>query len=104
MSSALRRFRVMAYVVGVMLLVLVLVAMPLRYIGDRPGFSHAFSPVHGALYMVYLVVAFDLGMKARWSKGRILGVLLAGAVPFLSFWVERKVTEDARAHLAGISA
>lgn len=100
MKSALLRFRVMAYVVGVMLLILVLVAMPLRYIGDRPAFSHAFSPIHGALYMVYLVVAFDLGMKAGWTKLRILLVLLAGAVPFLSFYVERKVTEDAQARLA----
>ena len=99
MKSALLRYQVMSYVVGVMLLLLVLVAMPLHYLADRPTMSERISPVHGALYMVYLVVAFDLGMKAGWTKVRILLVLLAGAVPFLSFWVERKVTEEARARL-----
>ncbi|NHC15360.1 DUF3817 domain-containing protein [Motilibacter deserti] len=97
MSPALKRYRVMAYIVGVMLLILVLVAMPIRYIWGHPEFSETFSPIHGACYIVYLIVAFDLGMKARWSKPRILAVLLAGAVPFLSFVVERRVTRDAEA-------
>ena len=100
MSPALKRYRVMAYVVGVMLLILVLVAMPIRYIWGHPRFSETFSPIHGACYIIYLIVAFDLGMKARWSKPRILAVLLAGAVPFLSFFVERRVTRDAQAMIA----
>jgi integral membrane protein len=96
-AGTLTRFRVMAYVVGVMLLVLVLVAVPLRYAAGIPEVSKVVSPVHGFLYIVYLVAAFDLALKARWTAKGTLLVLLAGVVPFLSFWAERRVTSRVRA-------
>ena len=96
-AGALTRYRVMAYVVGVMLLVLVFVAVPLRYAAGVPEVSAVVSPLHGFLYIVYLVAAFDLALKARWTaKGTVL-VLLAGVVPFVSFWAERRVTARVRA-------
>ena len=91
-AASLKRYQVMAYVVGVMLLVLVLVAIPLRYGFDVPEVSKVVSPIHGFLFIVYLVTAFDLALKARFTgKGTVL-VLLAGVVPFLSFWAERRVS------------
>ena len=96
-QGALSRYRVMAYVVGVMLLVLVFVAVPLRYAAGVPEVSKIVSPVHGFLYIVYLVAAFDLALKARFTaKGTVL-VLLAGVVPFVSFWAERRVSLRVRA-------
>ncbi|SHN42683.1 DUF3817 domain-containing protein [Cryptosporangium aurantiacum] len=90
-KSALTRFRIAAYVVGVGLLVLVLVAMPLKYIGDTPELSAVVSPIHGFLYMVYLAVTLDLALRLRWSVRKIIGVMLAGTVPFLSFVIEHRV-------------
>jgi len=58
MSAALLRFRVVAYVVGVFLLVLVFVAVPLKYLADQPALAAVVGTLHGFLYMVYLVVAF----------------------------------------------
>lgn len=90
MKGALTRFRVMAYVVGVFLLLLV-VAMVLKYAADMGGMMKVVGPVHGFLYAIYLVISVDLALKLRWSiKGTAL-VLLAGTIPFLSFWAERKV-------------
>ncbi len=94
MSGALTRFRVMATVVGIGLLILVFVAMPLRYLFDYPTFSEHFSPVHGALYMVYLVTVVDLARRARWSLGRTVGVMVAGAVPVVSYLVERRTVRQ----------
>jgi integral membrane protein len=96
-TAALTRYRVMAYVVGTLLLVLVLVAMPLKYFADMPGPVAVVGTGHGFLYAVYLLSAFDLALRARWSaKGTVL-VLLAGTVPFLSFVAERIVTRRTRA-------
>jgi len=96
-AGALTRYRVMAYVVGVMLIVLVFVAVPLNYLADVPEVSAVVSPIHGFLYIVYLLTAFDLALKARFTaKGTVL-VLLAGVVPFVSFWAERRVTARVRA-------
>ena len=92
MAAALTRFRVMAYIVGVLLLVLVFVAMPLKYLGDQPTLVAIVGPIHGFLYMVYLVTAFDLAVRAKWPFVRTVLVLLAGTVPVMSFVVERKVT------------
>jgi integral membrane protein len=94
-KAALIRYRVMAYVVGVMLLVLVLVAMPLKYIADEPTLVETIGPIHGFLYAVYLAVTFDLGMRSRWPLKRTVLVMLAGTIPFLSFVAERKVTRQA---------
>jgi integral membrane protein len=96
-DPALLRYRVMAYIVGVMLLVLVLVAMPLRYLADTPGPVAVVGPAHGFLFIVYLLAAFDLALRAKWTaKGTVL-VLLAGTIPFASFFAERSVTRKTRA-------
>jgi integral membrane protein len=100
-QSALTRYRVIAYIVGVFLLVLALVAMPLKYLADQPTLVAVVGPIHGFLYMVYLVVAFDLAMRSRWPLRYTILVLLAGTVPFLSFVAERKVTRRVRAAQAG---
>ena len=84
----------MAYTVGVMLLLLVFVAMPLKYIADREAPSRIISPLHGFLYVVYVLTALVLARERRWSARRTLLVLLGGVVPFLSFWTERRVVRD----------
>jgi integral membrane protein len=95
-KAALTRFRVMAYVVGVMLLLLVFVAMPLKYIADQPRLVEVIGPIHGFLYAVYLLVTLDLSSRLRWRIVRTLLVMLAGTIPFLSFVAERRVVRDVR--------
>ena len=69
--GALTRYRVIAYVVGVMLLVLLFVAMPLKYFGDNPAAMNVVGPLHGFLYVVYLLGTFDLFRRVRWSLPRL---------------------------------
>ena len=97
MKGALTRYRVMAYVVGVMLLVLVFIAVPLKYIGDNPALVEVVGPIHGFLYVVYLVFTVDLTFRLKWPIGRMLLIMLAGTIPFMSFVAERWVTRNARA-------
>ncbi|MGM1057724.1 DUF3817 domain-containing protein [Saccharothrix sp. Mg75] len=99
MSGALTRFRFMAYVVGVGLLLLV-VAMIAKYAGGTETMMRVVGPVHGFLYAIYLVLTVDLALKARWSIKATVLVLLAGTVPFVSFYAERKVVESVRAEKA----
>ncbi|MGZ4593672.1 MAG: DUF3817 domain-containing protein [Actinomycetes bacterium] len=96
MSSALTRYRVMAWVTGVLLLVLVFVAMPLKYIGNNGTLVSIVGVAHGWLYMVYLVTAFWLAYRRRWAPVKTILVLLAGTVPFMSFVAERRVVRDER--------
>jgi integral membrane protein len=92
--GALTRYRVIAYIVGVMLLLLLFVAMPLKYLGDNPGAMNVIGPLHGFLYVVYLLGTFDLFRRVRWSLPRLLLMAVAGTIPFLSFYAERKTTHE----------
>jgi len=93
-TAALLRFRVIAYVVGTVLLLLACVAMPLKYAFDSPALVEAIGPVHGSLYVIYLLVTIDLSRRLGWPLTRTLLVMLAGTVPFLGFVVERSVVRE----------
>ncbi|GAA0949006.1 DUF3817 domain-containing protein [Nonomuraea longicatena] len=104
MESALKPFRALAYAVGVMLIVLC-IGMVLNYIVRVTWWpSLVIAQVHGFLYMVYLVAVMNLGMKARWSWPYMLGIMLGGTVPLLSFYVERRVTVRVADQLARAEA
>ncbi|MCQ0023609.1 DUF3817 domain-containing protein [Streptomyces somaliensis DSM 40738] len=99
--SVLTRYRVMAYVTAVMLLILS-TCMVFKY-GFDTGEDVTFvvSQTHGVLYIVYLVAAFDLGSKARWPLGKLAWVLLSGTIPLAAFFVERRVVREVRPLVAG---
>jgi integral membrane protein len=94
--GALGRYRVMAYIVGVGLLALC-ASMVLKYAYDEDQYVAIVGPVHGFLYIVYLLAVVDLGLKARWSPTRTVLVMLAGVVPLLSFYAERRVSHEVTA-------
>lgn len=101
MRAALMRYRAIAYVVGVVLIVLVVIGMPLKYLGDDPTIVETVGPAHGFLYMIYLVAVFDLGRRERWPLGKMVLVMLAGTIPFVSFYAERVVSRELRPAPAG---
>jgi len=80
----------MAYLTGVLLIVLCVV-WGWNLAGGPHGPVAVVGQIHGFLYIVYLVTAFYLALRAKWSAGRTLLVLAAGTIPVLTFVVERKV-------------
>lgn len=98
--AALMRYRVMAWVVGVLLAILVLVGLPLKYIaGDGRVVVWTGQP-HGWLYMILLITAYDLSRRVGWSIKWILMIMAAGTIPMLSFVAEHYATRDVRKRLA----
>ena len=93
------RFRFMAYVVGVMLLILTF-AVILRYGFGEETMSKVVSPIHGFLYMIYLVTVVDLGLRAKFSVVKMVLVMLAGTIPFVSFIAENRVAREIKPQLA----
>ncbi len=96
-ASRLVAYRIAAYATGVMLLVLT-TSVVLHYgFGDlRLAWS---GPVHGFLYMGYLVTTVLLGTSLRWRPTRMVLVALAGTIPLMSFVAERSVTREVRSGL-----
>ena len=115
MTSTLRAYRLMATIVGVLLIVLCLVGLPLHWAhlvnpawfpvgsdGERLGdaISQYLGVAHGWLYMLFVFVAFALSRKAGWNLGFTVVTLVCGTVPVLSFWAERRATEQVRKQMA----
>jgi integral membrane protein len=94
-------YRVMAYVTGVMLMILVFVGLPLQFFAHNDVIAKYVGTAHGVLYIIYLVVAFAMTRMVRipiLSVTEFL-VLLAGTVPVLTFvierWISRRYIEPA---------
>jgi integral membrane protein len=119
LRAALLRYRVMANIVGVLLIVLILIGVPLANFdgtsmwgifdstpaiwteGTRAHdigewITTMLGIAHGYLYMIFLLMAFLLSRRARWPMGFTLATLLSGTVPILSFWAERRATDRVR--------
>ncbi|GGK69898.1 DUF3817 domain-containing protein [Nocardia camponoti] len=100
-ATALTRYRVLAWITGVWLLVLV-GEMVFKYLvladsADAPGWFFYIAQAHGVFYMLYLVFTIDLAIKARWKPEVTVLTALAGTIPFLSFYVEHLRTKQVKA-------
>ena len=95
-EGALLRYRILAWVVGVGLVVLVLIGVPLQTAGHNDSVVKIVGPLHGFLYMLYLVLVLDLARRCRWNPIRMILVMAAGTVPFLSFVAEHYTTHAVR--------
>jgi len=92
------RYRVMAYIVGTLLIILVLVGVPLKYLCADGSTAQEWGEhittylgiAHGWLYMIFLVTAAMLARAARFTLGFTVVVLVLGTVPVLSFYAEHK--------------
>ena len=104
LAAALLRYRVMAYLVGALLIVLVLIGVPLDHLtaeGTTPqqwgaAITSYLGVAHGFLYMVFLLTALDLARRSRWPLPFAGLILVLGTVPVLSFVAERMATRRVR--------
>ena len=109
--TSLARFRVGSILEGIALLILVVIMMMEYVVYSGPtafsttsetwhSISKAWSPIHGLIYMVYVVLGFDLWMKMRWGLPRMLLLMFFGVVPVLSFFGERWTHQRVESDLA----
>jgi integral membrane protein len=88
-----RAYRVMAYVTGCVLMVLVFVGIPLQIWANNLIIVSYVGTLHGILYIIYVLVAFAMTRAVRMpiASPRTVLVLAAGTIPILTFFVERWV-------------
>lgn len=96
-STPLGRYRIMSYVVGVMLLVIFAV-LPFQIWGSGSVSKTASSieavigPIHGVLYLIYLVTVIEVVVRFRVGLWMFVGMVVAGWCPFVAFIAEHYVT------------
>lgn len=123
MRATLTAYRVMATIVGVLLVTLFFIGVPLaNFDGTSMWGVFPSTPTiwpegstaqevgeaittylgiaHGWLYMIFVLTAFTLSRRARWEPAFTLVTLLCGTIPVVSFWAERRATRRVKAQLA----
>jgi integral membrane protein len=94
--GALLRYRVVAWVVGVLLVLLFCVGIPLQAAGHN-GVDAVVGVVHGVFfYPLYLILTLDLARRVKMPPLRLLLTMVAGTIPFVSFVAERATTRWVR--------
>lgn len=90
MNPIIKRFRTIAIAEGISFLVLLLVAMPLKYMMGIEIAVKVVGWLHGILFIAYWVLAVPLFTKLKWDVERIIGLGLASILPFGTFVMEHK--------------
>jgi integral membrane protein len=88
------RFRAIALVEGVSYLLLLGVAMPLKYFAGFPGAVLAVGWAHGVLFVLYMVSLGEVSLARRWRLVRVLGAFVASLVPFGTFLLDAKLRRE----------
>jgi integral membrane protein len=91
-TTSVGRLRLVGFLEGVSLLVLVFVAVPLKYIWHDPEWVKTIGPIHGTLFLLFVFNALRVGVEQNWSfKETTWKVLLACVIPFGTFYIDSKI-------------
>ncbi len=92
MRAAVLRYRVMAYITGVLIIVVIFAGIPLQLAAHNKFIADDVATVHGYLYIIYVIFAYLLSRKLKMRMGPTIVLLLAGTIPIMTFVVERWMT------------
>jgi len=83
-------FRVVSFLEGTSYLLLLFVAVPIKYWMDDPQYVKLLGMPHGLLFVTYLVIAFLIKSELKWNNKTLGVVILASVIPFGTFYVDKK--------------
>lgn len=94
LKSALGRFRVISAIEGISYLILVFIAMPIKYLGDNPIYVKIFGMAHGVLFIIFLISLFEVKSRDKWENGFSLQILILSLIPFGAIVIENRVKPE----------
>ena len=94
MRSSLNILRLLAYLEGISFILLLGIAMPLKYYYDKPNAVKIVGMAHGILFILYAINLLIVHMKYKWSFGKTLGAFVAAFIPFGTFYADKKWFRD----------
>jgi integral membrane protein len=94
--SAATFFRHTALAEAISYLLLLFIAMPLKYVWGMPMAVKLIGSIHGGLFVLFGISLALAMWKARWSFGRGVMLFLASLVPLVPFWLDGRVKQWAQ--------
>ncbi|MDQ3328629.1 MAG: DUF3817 domain-containing protein [Chloroflexota bacterium] len=96
LRSPLRRLRVVSLMEGASYLLLLGIAMPLKYLADQPEAVRVAGSLHGALTILFVLAVAHVWLARRWSIVRVGTALIASVIPFGAFALEVSLRRENR--------
>ena len=93
-KTSIGRLRMIGFWEGVSFLVLLGIAMPMKYYGGEPGAVRVVGMAHGVLFLLYLWAAMQAALEHDWTWKRTALVLAASLLPAGPFVVEAKLLRE----------
>lgn len=93
-NNLLKRFRQVAVLEGISYLLLLFIAMPLKYLADIPEAVKYTGWAHGLLFVLYAVMLIQVWQHYNWKFGKAVLVFIASLLPFAPFVVDRKLKAE----------
>ena len=90
-TNALGRFRVISALEGFSYLLLVFIAMPIKYIGENPYPVKILGMAHGVLFIIFMISLFETKIKKSWNTGMTFQLFVLSLIPFGAFFIEKRV-------------
>jgi integral membrane protein len=95
LSTTLGKLRVVAFVEGVSFLLLLFIAMPLKYWAGLPQMVRVVGMAHGLLFVLYVLYAVLAKVEYGWNLRKLALALLASVVPFGTFYADKRLFRTA---------
>ncbi|MEZ0542054.1 DUF3817 domain-containing protein [Fibrella arboris] len=90
------RLRLIGLAEGLSLLLLVFIAVPLKRIGGHPEAVQLIGPIHGLLFLLYVLTIIQAKTEYNWPLGKTMLALLASFIPGGTFYADHKVFRHLR--------
>ena len=98
MSSLFRTplgwLRIVAFIEGLSYLLLLGVAMPLKYLAGQPEMVRVVGMAHGVLFVAYVLLVLYVMFDLSWSLWKGFLALLASVIPFATFWADVRLFRE----------
>lgn len=94
-STNIGRLRLIAFLEGISLLVLIFIGMPAKYMWEQPILVKTIGPVHGGLFLLFIVMALIVALQVKWKFITTLVVMASSFIPFGTFYVDWKILRKA---------
>lgn len=89
------RLRLISYLEGISLLVLLTVAVPMKYCGSNPAMVKLLGPIHGMIFLWFVITALSVGVEQQWRFNETTWkVLIACIIPFGTFYIDRHILKQ----------
>ena len=90
MKMTLKTLRLIGLLEGISYLVLLGIAMPLKYYMDKPEMVKSVGMAHGVLFVLYVLFLLIVHIQYKWSILKTIGAFIASLVPFGTFYADKK--------------